>query len=101
MARGGRLLDRLDAVKLALLGDGGADAALLGLARAAAESREAVDDPRLCEVLDAIETRAAVELAKRAKASGGLTIGRASLWLRHVEHSFAPVIRPAPLRGGG
>lgn len=71
MARGGRLLDQLDAVKLALLGGGSADAALLNLARAADESRESVDDSRLRELLDAIETRAAVELAKRAKRPGG------------------------------
>ncbi|MBE7218287.1 MAG: flagellar assembly protein FliX [Caulobacteraceae bacterium] len=69
VARAGRLLDKLDAVKLALLGGGAEGAALQGLARAAAESREGVDDPRLNEVLDAIETRAAVELAKRGQGA--------------------------------
>lgn len=62
--RGGGLLDRLDAVKLALLEGGDGSVALQALARAAAEERHSDPDPGLQAVLDQIETRAAVELAK-------------------------------------
>jgi hypothetical protein len=62
--RAGRLLDVLDEVKLALLGEGGAAAALQRLAHAAREERAKTDDSRLEEVLDEVETRAAVEMAK-------------------------------------
>ena len=64
VARGGRLLDDLDRVKLTLL-DGGDPAAALGaLSQACAEARERGDDPGLDGVLDEIDLRAAVELAK-------------------------------------
>jgi hypothetical protein len=63
--RGGRLLDALDAVKLALLGEGDSVApALQRLATAVREQRLGSFDPGLDGVLDEIETRAAVELAK-------------------------------------
>jgi hypothetical protein len=62
--RGGRLLDALDTLKVALLGDGSSTTALQGLARAVRESRADAGDPALEGVLDEIETRAAVELAK-------------------------------------
>ena len=62
--RGSGLLDRLDAVKVALLGGGDDGLALQALARAAAEERQGDPDPGLQDVLDHIETRAAVELAK-------------------------------------
>lgn len=65
IARAGRLLDGLDAIKLALLDGAGADAAMQALARAVAEGRESVDETGLGGVLDEIETRAAVEIAKR------------------------------------
>lgn len=64
LRRGGGLLDRLDALKLALLEGGDGAPALQALARATAEQRETVDDPGLTELLGHIETRAAVELAK-------------------------------------
>lgn len=67
------LLDRLDALKLSLMGEGEPQAALQRLAQAVRERRAAVDeDARLSEVLDAVETRAAVELAKHqvAQAAG-------------------------------
>ena len=67
VSRAGRLLDGLDAVRLSLLSGGEPGAALESLGQAAAEAREAVDEPGLGEVLDAIETRAAVELAKRER----------------------------------
>jgi hypothetical protein len=62
--RGGRLLDALDQVKLALLGGESAGPALERLAAAAREQRVGSFDPGLDGVLDEIETRAAVELAK-------------------------------------
>ncbi|HEV7351642.1 MAG TPA: flagellar assembly protein FliX [Brevundimonas sp.] len=66
--RGGGLLDRLDELKLALLGGLPAGAALEGLQRAVGESIDEVDDPRLRAVLQQIELRAAVELAKAGRA---------------------------------
>ena len=66
--RGGGLLDRLDELKLALLGGLLAGAALEGLQRAVGESIDEVDDPRLRAVLQQIELRAAVELAKAGRA---------------------------------
>ncbi|HEY3811997.1 MAG TPA: flagellar assembly protein FliX [Caulobacteraceae bacterium] len=62
--RAGRLLDMLDEVKLAILGEGQGTAALQKLAQAAREERAQTDDTRLEEVLNEVETRAAVELAK-------------------------------------
>ena len=64
LKRGGGLLDRLEAVKVAMLSDGDGSAALQSLARMAAEQRQGDPDPGLQDVLDHIETRAAVELAK-------------------------------------
>jgi len=64
MARATKLLDRLDDLQLGLI-DGAIDQASLGdLAAAARSAREATDDPALQGVLDEIELRAAVELAK-------------------------------------
>jgi hypothetical protein len=62
--RASKLLDVLDAVKLALLGEGTPAPALQRLAQAVREQRGMTDDARLEEVLDEVETRAAVELAK-------------------------------------
>jgi hypothetical protein len=63
--RAGRLLDGLEAVKLSLLGGAQAGAALDDLARAAREERFGAEgDERLQGLLDQIEARAAVELAK-------------------------------------
>ena len=63
--RASHILDALDELKLELL-DGGADSRRMieALARAVREQRALTDDPRLEGVLDEIETRAAVELAK-------------------------------------
>ena len=63
--RGSGLLDRLDELKLALLGgqDGGA-AALSRLARDILEQRDEEAEPGLTAVLDQIDLRASVELAK-------------------------------------
>ncbi len=67
--RGGRLLDMLDRLKLALLGDELGESELRALAAAVREQRSATSDPGLEALLDQIETRAAVELAKRAPAA--------------------------------
>ena len=63
--RGGRLLDLLDRLRLALLGGELGEGELRALAAAVQEQRGSTDDPALEAVLDQIETRAAVELAKR------------------------------------
>lgn len=66
--RGAGLLDRLEELKLALLSDQAGAPALARLAHAVGEDRPEDDDPRLKSVLDQIDLRAAVELAK-AQAS--------------------------------
>jgi hypothetical protein len=63
--RAGRLLDVLDEVKLSLLDGHGSAVALDRLRGAVREARDGTDDPRLEGVLNEIETRAAVELAKQ------------------------------------
>lgn len=63
--RGGRILDQLDAVKLGLLEGEIAPETLARLTDAVGEERAATEDSGLEGVLDEIETRAAVELAKR------------------------------------
>ena len=63
--RGGRLLDVLEKLKLALLDGEIGEGELKTLADAVHEQRAATDDPGLEALLDQIETRAAVELAKR------------------------------------
>jgi hypothetical protein len=68
--RAGRLLDELDKLKISLLGGELGAGQLDALARAVREQRSSTDDPKLEAVLDEIETRAAVELAK-LEALGG------------------------------
>jgi class II flagellar assembly regulator FliX len=69
VSRAGRLLDVLDEIKLALL-DGQLGAAdLQRLERAIRDQRTATEDPKLEALLDEIETRAAVELAKLQQAN--------------------------------
>jgi len=63
-ARGGRLLDALEKIKIGLLEGALPRAAVEALAREARDHRHMTDDPRLDMVLAEIETRAAVELAK-------------------------------------
>ena len=62
--RAGRILDALEALKLDLLAGGLTAAVVEALVRAVRDQRALTDDPRLEGVLDEIETRAAVELAK-------------------------------------
>ena len=64
MGRASRLLDILDDLKVAMLEGRAPPATLDNLARAVREQREDTDDPKLNDVLNQIETRAAVELAK-------------------------------------
>jgi len=68
VARGDRLLDRLDDLRRGLLlGHISADK-LSDLARLAAESSARIEDPDLREILQEIELRARVELAKLQSA---------------------------------
>lgn len=68
--RGRRLLDILDDVKVSLL-DGSCDALTLEkLESAIVEAREQTDDSGLEAVLDAVELRARVELAKLQRMAG-------------------------------
>lgn len=67
--RATRLLDELDDIKISLLGGDLDKAQLERLGRALREQRAATEDPKLEAVLDEIETRAAVEMAKLEIAS--------------------------------
>ena len=62
--RGDALLDRLDELRLGLLAGRLPRHRLDELAQLARTARETVDDPRLALVLDEIDLRVAVELAK-------------------------------------
>jgi hypothetical protein len=62
--RGHGLLDRLEELKLAMLSGETGEGALDRLARASREAREDGAEPELAVVLDQIDLRAAVELAK-------------------------------------
>ena len=62
--RGSNLLDKLEELKLALLGGESQPVNLQALARVMAESRDGDEEPGLKSVLDQIDLRAAVELAK-------------------------------------
>jgi cell division protein ZapA (FtsZ GTPase activity inhibitor) len=63
--RASKILDALDALKLSMLGGETTDADLQSLQSAVKEARAETRDPALEELLEQIETRAAVELAKR------------------------------------
>jgi len=67
--RAGTLLDRLDDIRLALLSGSLPMSQLAELQRVVASARGALEDPRLIEVLDEIDLRAQVELAKLTSAS--------------------------------
>jgi hypothetical protein len=62
--RASRILDALDELKLEVLAGGLTPTVVEALTRAVRDQRALTDDPRLEGVLDEIETRAAVELAK-------------------------------------
>ena len=67
--RASRILDVLDEVKLALLDGDLSLSQLERLRRAIRDERGLTDDPKLEEVLDDIELRAAVEIAKLEQAA--------------------------------
>lgn len=69
VARAGRILDVLEGLKVALLGGELGPADLERLRRAVREERSATEDPGLEGLLDEIETRAEVELAKLEMAA--------------------------------
>jgi hypothetical protein len=69
VSRAGRLLDALDGIKISLLGGDLSTHDLDRLSRAIREQRAATEDPKLEGLLDEIETRAAVELAKLESAN--------------------------------
>ena len=64
--RGHRLLDRLEALKLARLAGQGDTDALRALSQTGGEDRPDSEDPGLNAVLDQVDLRVAVELAKAA-----------------------------------
>lgn len=68
VGRAGRILDVLDDIKLALIDGDLSPASLDRLVRAVREERQNTDDGRLEGLLDDIETRAAVEIAKLEQA---------------------------------
>lgn len=63
-ARAEYLLDHLDRIRLALLSGGLTPDDVAALADTVASHRDGVTDPRLVEILDDIDLRAQVELAK-------------------------------------
>jgi hypothetical protein len=64
VSRAGRILDVLDDLKIGLLEGALSPHDLDRLKRAVRDAREGTDDPRLEAVLEEVELRAAVELAK-------------------------------------
>jgi hypothetical protein len=68
VGRAGKILDLLDELKLTLLDGEAAPAMLDRLLAAVREERAKTEDPLLDGVLDQIETRAAVELAKQGRS---------------------------------
>jgi len=69
VSRAGRILDVLDDIKRGLLDGELGVADMERLRRAVRDERAGTDDPRLGGLLDEIETRAAVEIAKLEQAS--------------------------------
>jgi hypothetical protein len=67
--RGSTLLDRLDELRLGLLAGVLPRERLDELARIARTARDSVDDPGLSLILDDIDLRVAVELAKLDRTS--------------------------------
>lgn len=63
------ILDHLEDLRLGLLSGGLSPDKLAALSRAVQHQRDQVDDPRLAEILDEIDLRAQVELAKYQMAS--------------------------------
>ena len=72
LAHGEQLLDLLDSVRDGLLAGGIPRAVLNKLAHAVTKRHEAFADPKLQDVLDQIELRAHVELAKLEQMEKGI-----------------------------
>jgi hypothetical protein len=66
--RSNTLLDHLEGIRLAILSGGVTQSQVAGLAQTLREHRDAVDDPALNAILDDVELRAEVELAKLERA---------------------------------
>jgi Class II flagellar assembly regulator len=66
--RSNSLLDQLDAIRVAILDGGVSREQVSALATTLREHRDAVDDPGLNAILDDVELRAEVELAKLERA---------------------------------
>lgn len=64
LKRGYDILDRLDEIRFGLLAGSFSRSRLVGLREEIEEARDKVIDPQLSSILDDIELRAAVELAK-------------------------------------
>jgi hypothetical protein len=62
------LLDQLDALRVAILSDGVSRAQVNLLATTLREQRDMIDDPELAAILEDVELRAEVELAKLERA---------------------------------
>ena len=67
MARGDRILDRLEDLQMALLTGSISKDKVVELAQTLREQRPQSDDPELDSLLDEIELRAEVELAKLSR----------------------------------
>jgi hypothetical protein len=62
------LLDQLDEIRIAILGGGVSRDQVSALAATLRDYRDQVDDPTLSAILDDVELRAEVELAKLERA---------------------------------
>jgi hypothetical protein len=69
VGRASRMLDALDDMKISLLSGELTGADINRLQQAVRDQRDRTDDPKLEDVLNEIETRAAVELAKLERAN--------------------------------
>ena len=62
--RAGKVLDLLDGVRLKMLGGGLTLGDMIDVADVVASHREKVDDPALTDIMDEVDLRAQVEIAK-------------------------------------
>lgn len=66
--RGDSLLDKLDEIRLGLLTGNMTVGQVIGIADVVASHREKVNDPKMSALLDEIDLRAQIEIAKMRKA---------------------------------
>ena len=81
-ARAHRLLDRLDELRIGLLTGSLSEDGIVELVTLIRSERPQVSDPQMTEVLDAIELRAQVELAKLEMGIGGEDVLKGKINLR-------------------